>query len=257
MRSFRYLPFVTACLFAAGTFAPASRANIYNAVTDFSVASNPNGVWSYQMAGALFPLSDSFTGTCGVPASSCISWNNQLFIPDNHRIVKNLTGSVVLESNGTVFLDPNYLNLDPEDASVAVVFTAPSTGFYQVAGQFLGIDAVGNAHPVSVIENGSVSLFASSIATFHQGAPFDLNLNLNAGDTIAFNVGTGSSGCSYCFLSTGLWTEITNSTSPITIPAPLPVSNPIPTPTPEPRTLPLLVLSLTGLVAVRLRRRQV
>lgn len=95
MRRLRHLPIVTGCLLATGAFAPASLANIYNAVTDFSVASNPNGVWSYQMAGTLFPLSDAFTGNCSVPASSCISWNNQLPIPDNHRIVRNLTGSVV------------------------------------------------------------------------------------------------------------------------------------------------------------------
>ena len=74
------------CLTAA-IFAPVGRADIYNAVTDFSSASNPNGVWSYEADGTLFPLIDGSSGSCGSSSGiQCLYWSNGLGIPDNVSI---------------------------------------------------------------------------------------------------------------------------------------------------------------------------
>jgi hypothetical protein len=165
-------------------------------------------------------------------------------------MLENISG-YELHPNSTTYVPTNYLNIDPQGLSAAVVFTAPSPGFYQVAGQFLGNDVVGNPHPVSVIENGTSTLSSGVIASYGQTSPFDLMLSLNAGDTIAFDVGTGSTGCSFCFLSTGLWAEVTTSSAPIIIPEPLyPIQTAV---SPEPEMLPFLGGALAALACLRKR----
>lgn len=52
------------------------------------------------------------------------------------------------------------------------------------------------------MDNG-VSVFSNTIGSYGQDDPFNLYETLNAGDTIDFEVLTGSIGCSYCYLSTG------------------------------------------------------
>ncbi len=253
-RTYSFLCFASLVGLAATLFAPAGRADISNAVTDFSVVSNPNGVWSYLLSGTLFPLSDGFTGMCGGTTIDCAVWSNGLPIPNNMSIARNI-GTGPLHPNSTVYIPTNYLNLDPESGSLAVVFTAPSSGFYQFAGQFLGDDLFSNIHPVSVTENGSTSLFASSIGAFGQMDPFDLMLTLNAGDAIAFGVGTGFFGCSFCNLSTGLWVEATTDSNPITIPAPTDFPFSTPPDVPEPEMLPMLGAGIAALVFVRRWKR--
>jgi hypothetical protein len=138
------------------------------------------------------------------------------------------------------------------------VFTAPATGFYQVAGQFVGVDIVGNQHPVTVTENGVTTLYGNTISQYGQRDPFDLMLNLNAGDSIGFNVGTGSQGCSFCFLSTGLWADVSTTSAPITIPDPIgiPETEPPPAPMPEPQMVPVLGIGMAGLALLAYRKRR-
>ncbi len=233
--------------------APVGHADVFNAVTDFSISSNPNGVWSYLAAGALFPLADGFAGDCGSGvANACLAWSNFQSIPDGVSMFANTSGAT-LHPNSSTYDARNYLNIDPQGLSAAVVFTAPATGFYQVAGQFLGDDLFATNHPVSVTENGTTSLFAGSIGIYGQKDPFDFMLSLNAGDSIAFGVATGSGGCSFCNLSTGLWAEVTTDSRPITIPDPIDFPF-VPPEVPEPEMLPVLGGGVAALVYFRRKR---
>jgi hypothetical protein len=207
---------------------------VFNVVTQFSISSNPNGVWSYDHNGIAYTGAQGFANLLpGVPA-----WWTNAAIPNSLVIGQNVTGSTLTSS--TISVPNNTLWMDPESGNVSIIFTAPSAGTYTISGDFLGADTTGNSHPVNILDNG-LSVFSGTISTFGADDSFGFSENLSTGDTISFVVGTGSpsSSCSYCFLSTGLRGTITLST----------------TPTPEPGTLMLLGAGLLGLAGISRRRR--
>jgi hypothetical protein len=129
--------------------------------------------------------------------------------------------------------------LDPESGNVSVGFTAPSKGTYTITGSFLGIDLNQTSHPVEILDNGVV-VWKGTISSFGAKDPFNSAETLKAGGTLTFDVGTGSTGCSYCSLSTGLTGTITErSTSTV----------------PEPDTLISLGSGLLALVPLLRRKR--
>ncbi|MFZ0295998.1 MAG: PEP-CTERM sorting domain-containing protein [Candidatus Sulfotelmatobacter sp.] len=202
-------------------------ATSYNVVTGFSSATNPNGVWTYDYNGAAYSNSQGYSSlsSIGLPG-----WWSGEPVPNSLVILQNVTGSTV--SYLTVRDPTNTLWMDPESGSVSVVLTAPSTGTYKISGAFLGIDIDENSHPVEILDNGSI-VWSGTISSFSQHDSFSFLETFNAGSTITFYVGTGSSGCSYCFLSTGLQGTITAGGTATT---------------PEPGTLILLGSGLFGLV---------
>jgi hypothetical protein len=210
-----------ACL----AFACGAQASSFNAVNNFSLASNPNGVWSYLVSGALL----------GNPTSNNPSlvgldywWNGQA-IPNSSIVAWNSTGSTQTYSS-TVVLPTNVLLLDQElNSNVDVRFTAPTTATYTITGFFLGVDTSEVSHSVTILNNGS-SIFSGTIATYNQNDPFSLTQTLAAGATLDFESltpGTASD------LGTGLSATIATVSS-----------------TPEPGTAALIpgaVLVLYGL----------
>lgn len=198
--------FLGLALMAVGAQASAS----YNAVDDFSIASNPNGVWSYLASGT--PLSTSGHNFGGGQSGWDYWWSAQP-IPTSEAIFKNVTGSPTQLL--TIVLPPGYLGMDPESASnIDLRFVAPSSGTYSIGGNFLGIDTNEQSHPVEILDNGSM-IFSNSIGAYGQTDLFSLSESLQAGDVLDFESLTGAT---YFYLSTGL--AVTISTAQATAPEP-------------------------------------
>lgn len=206
-------------------------ANAASIVSDFSNTSNPNGVWSYYY-GTSPTTQTAYTASQGYsvcPNTGLPCWYNGGGVPDALTIQQNSTGST--STYLTIVVPNGTISLDPEEYAVAVVFTAPVANTYNIAGNFLGIDVDQNSHPVQILDNGAV-IYSNTISAYGQDDSFNLSEHLTAGETISFYVGTGSSGCTYCFLSTGLDGTVTASAAP------------------EPSSLALLALPLMGFAVV-------
>jgi hypothetical protein len=213
-----------------GVVAPnVSADTTYNMVTGFSNTSNPNGVWTYEYNGTPFTDAQGHTGVLPY-------WYNGGTQPNSIAIFQNVTGSSFVNTSVT---DPtNTLYLDPQSGSVSVLFTAPSASTYTIAGNFLGIDTLQNSHPVSILDNGLV-VWSGTIASFGADDSFNFSETLKAGDTITFDVGTGTGGsCFYCNLGTGLNGTVTEAST---------------TATPEPGTVGLTIIGIGFLLVTRKR----
>ena len=91
-------------------------------------------------------------------------------------IARNVTGRPVGIVN-TVIVPTNTLWMDPESGSVSVLFTAPSTGTYTIAGIFLTSTRSQISHPVSLLDDGTV-VWTGTIAK-HSGASLTEELSKN------------------------------------------------------------------------------
>jgi MYXO-CTERM domain-containing protein len=206
-------------------FGCVANASIYSAVGDFSIAGNPNGVWSYDYSGVRF-------SQVGGSVPGFNYWWDGQGEPDSSIVGLNVSGSPIPYLPGLT-LPTNYLVMDPEgNSDVEVLFTAPTAGSYSITGNFLAIDANEHDHAVGIFDNGN-SIFSSTISSYGQSDGFSLNETLNAGDTIGFVVDTGYDGI-YYNLSTGLAATISS-------------------PTPEPKFLWATGLGLAGLFLLRRR----
>ena len=211
----KYLWIAMAALLV-GIVAPNVNADTtYNVVTGFSSSSNPNGVWTYDYNGTAYTTAQ---GSSSVNGSGLPGWWTGMAVPNSLVVGQNVTGSTF--NSTTLSLPTNTLWMDPESGSVSVLFTAPSAGTYAIAGNFLGIDTHGNSHPVTILDDGTV-VWSGTIATYGQDDSFSFMETLKTGDTISFDVGTGTVGtCTYCFLSTGLNGTVTEKSATTSAPEP-------------------------------------
>ncbi len=188
-------------------------ATVNDAVQDFSLASNPNGVWTY---GAM----SDFNGTtfsqllAPVPATTCTSpaggecWTNGGSFPNNASIIRNTTPKA-LSYSGTVVQPPDVLNLAVQNTLPAVRWTAAHTDTYTLSGSFSRIDTTPQPVNVRVLQDGNNTLFSSLNLTNGVPASFAFtNMQINAGETLDFYAGPGALPTNG---STGLKVTITGS----------------------------------------------
>jgi hypothetical protein len=212
-----------------------------SAFVQFSLVNNPSGNWSYGLTptlGGSFQLynsSSNFPGLgLGPPYGTLPVWNT----PSNLSpfLGANTFGTQILPCPScSMNIPPGFLILSPEFlGNLSVLrWTAPSAGTYTISGLFQGVDF--QPHPTTdthILHNG-IAVYSNFLNTFAVPQNFSLQLQLNAGDTIDFAVGSGGD-----FLSndsTGLVANI----------------NPVP----EPGTMLLLGAGLVG-IAARARRRK-
>ncbi len=176
----------------------AASAQTYNVVTDFSLASNPNGAWSYGftfMPGTPFILYNQSSSTC-TPGLSI--WGLQIdpcyFIP---AVLQNTTGTTFCFA--TDCLPPDYLATSPgyNDQLNVVRWTAPTAGVWGIEGAAMGTDCV---YPTTtdfhVSQNGH-QLLTIVIDSCDIATSFNMRRTFAAGDTLDFTTDWGADGNTY------------------------------------------------------------
>ncbi|MBV8211629.1 MAG: YncE family protein [Verrucomicrobia bacterium] len=194
------------------------RAQTYNAESDFSLTSNPNGVWSYGTLSSLYggtftPFTRSITN---LDFNGENRWDNNGTFPNSAFVAQIAPG---YNAN---FFAPNQLHLDGEDLVSDVRWTAPATGTYNIAGYFQA--APGNEGvTVSIIQDfGTVLFTTGDFSVFNYPLQvFNFSkVKLSAGAVLDFVEGAGQPSED----GTGLALAITKvETGPNTVFATIPV----------------------------------
>lgn len=196
--------------------APLAHAVVYDVATDFSLESNPNGVWIYGYSGTL-------GGTLNFYDQASVDGaGNQLW---RSSVVQSLGAPADWKrTDGTAAFHPG------QGGEYSVYrFTAPSQGTYNLSVVFTGIDST--TTDVHVLQ-GSNSLFSGNISGFGSTSNYATSLSLAANDIVDFAVGFGNG--SFYSDATGIAATLT--------------------PVPEPETYALLLSGLV-LVGFTARRR--
>ena len=177
----------------------AGAASAYDAAADFSLASNPNGVWSYgystTLAGAM--TLDTMTGTLG-PLEA---WQGGLASDGNPSVIKNTSAAPYSPGTPIWAAYQMIMHPGPNGETTIVRFTAPSAGSYALAASFIGQDVVGTTTDVHVFKNGA-SIFDGAVNGFGATAGYASIVSLGMGDTLDLRVGYGTNG-SFYYDSTG------------------------------------------------------
>ena len=198
---------------AAGT----ANAAVYNVSTDFSVAFNPNGVWSYGsetlLGGSLTLYNSNSCAVSGVIQGWCSSFAG---IPVDFN---NPTGATINFSSVTVPAHTAAFHPGPSGEFSVYRFTALVAGTYALSTSFFPDDISPGGTDVHVLDNG-VSLFTGVVDGANSPNYTNSALILAAGDRIDFALGFGADG-NYYSDSTGLTATLTTSASAVPEPASL------------------------------------
>jgi len=181
--------------------APQLRTPDYDAVRDFSISSNPNGVWSYGWESSLGDTLNLYavTDTTSTPGMSAwLEAGTYYSVPP--FVAHNDTGKVLCLP-GSMCVPPAYLHVHPgPNGELTVVrWTAPSSGKFLIEGEFEGLDPNGlTTVDVHVLVNSTKSLLSGPITSYQWPLRFKLIVRVSAGDTVDFAVGFGKNGNFIC-----------------------------------------------------------
>ena len=187
-------------ILAAGS--RASAGTVYSAAGDFSIASNPNGVWSYGTTGTTVtgPLTLYTAAKSGIGGiADWVGWEGtQPMFGDDFPLVGKNIGATTGTSADIVLLPGELAEHPAPDGSYAVVrFTAPTSGVFLLNADFEGREFQGQESATTTdvhVLVDSVAIFNGAVLGF--GPPSDQSfvatLNLIAGDRVDFSVGYGS-----------------------------------------------------------------
>jgi hypothetical protein len=180
-----YLTLATLTSFSHHTQA----ATIYDAVKDFSIKSNPSGVWAYlYLDNNTLPYKHhDYEKVPGLD-----NWSADTAYPNGATIAKNKTGQTVILDNGVVTFPPDYLLMDAESSGefgAVVQFQAPVAGTYTVKGSFLGLASPeaehNNVFIVKDSEETGPDLFFAKVGSGKE-KKFDFTVTLTAGEPLFF-----------------------------------------------------------------------
>lgn len=223
-----------AALFAAASaHAVVDPSSHYDNANDFSVVSNPNGVWSYgytmEVGGSFQAFTEKASHVSGLQG-----WYSQapadFFLPAvYHNASTNLFSAAGVTVSG---LTAGFL---PGPEALAIYrFTAPSAGSYSVEAFVFRQASNPGAVNVYALKDGSTQLQTAFLPLAESYAYWTFNVSLAAGGTLDFAVG-GAGDFQYQHGATGLGVQIAA--------------------VPEPHTYALFGVGL-GLVGMALRRRK-
>lgn len=174
---------------------PPAPQTVWNAVADFNTVRNPAKAWSYG-----YRNGDCGTFT-GLPYFRSIAFDNSSTAylgfwsrTPNFNVPfvgKNLSASMQTFS-GTAIVPTDLLVLYPgiQELRAVVRWTVPTTGTYNIAARFRGIDTTPTTSSYRVLYNRA-ELATGVISSYGTDIPFNNTFYLTAGNTIDFEVGSG------------------------------------------------------------------
>ena len=155
----------------------------FDATDGFSLAQNPNGVWSYGWASSLLGGFQAFP--YGIREGS----GRERWSGDTPSLGVYHIGN----SNALVPAQPSQLILHPGGGGQYSLlrWTAPAAGTFNLSAAFAGADSHPTSTDVHVLQNGS-SIFDGYVGAFLTGPTFTKTLPLQAGDQVDVAVGFGN-----------------------------------------------------------------
>jgi hypothetical protein len=190
MKQFKTLALASALLLLVSL---AASAQTYDAVKDFSLASNPNGVWSYgylTTPGAPLTLYTWSDNQC----NPGMSWWGLYLGPCDAMPVLGHNDTDKVFCWATNCLPPAYILPQPGwNGELSVVrWTAPSAGTYGVQGAVMGVDCYfPTSTDLRVMRNSNQELFRTAVNSCDSPLSFKYRVPFSAGDTLDFVVDWG------------------------------------------------------------------
>lgn len=190
---------------------PSTDQEHFSAAGDFSAEANPKGSWSYgwcAKTGEEFHLYTEKLPNGPIPEIE--GWGTPVTGP----CVAFCTGKEELHPDNSITIRPGQLCFHPGPSGERSVirWTAPRSGRFQITGAFTGLSGYNGSPPTTTdvhVFHNDQSVFDSFINLQEHGneAPFDLQQEVKAGDTVNFVLGYGNG--SHVCDTTGLDAAIT------------------------------------------------
>ena len=185
-----------------------AEAQVYDASNDFSIANNPNGVWSYGFTDTL--SSNLILDTVSIADPRGIdAWVGNRAGDGNPSVTHNRTNDPVIVGSVTWLPNQIILHPGPSGEYSTIRWTVPATGRFTFDAGFIGQD--GATTDVHILKNG-VSLFSDSINGYGNAKSYFETLSFETNDLIDIKVGFG--GNAFFSDSTGVRARITAVPAP-------------------------------------------